>query len=132
MSKIEYNELQREELERNAYVEKCTPKQIRFTRKFKIELIKQSKKRIFYRDTFRNLWFPEYIVSSKLPERTYTRYINIVKKHWILWLISAKKWRPKKEKINLESMTPEEKITYLETKVAYLEEKHKEIYGHYP
>lgn len=132
MSKIEYSELQRTELEKNIYVEKCTTKQIRFTNDFKIELIKQSKKRTFYRDIFRNLWFPEYIVSSTVPESTYTRYINIVKKHWILWLIWAKKWRPKKEKVDLDNMTPEEKIHYLEAKVAYLEEKHKEIYWHYP
>lgn len=132
MSKIEYSESQRLELEKNIYVEKCTAKQIRFTSEFKTELIKQSKKRIFYRDIFRNLWFPEYIVSSKVPERTYKRYTEIVKKYWILWLISAKKWRPKKEKIEPENMTPEEKIIYLETKVAYLEEKHKEIYWHYP
>ncbi len=132
MSKIHYTPLQRQELEQNIYVEKCTSKQIRFTSSFKRELIEQSKQQTFYRDIFRNLWFPEYIVSSKVPERTYTRYTNIEKRHWLAWLIGAKKWRPQKEKIDIEKMTAQEKIIYLETKVAYLEELHKKVYGHYP
>ena len=40
MSKIMYTESQIKEIESNKYVEKCTTKQIRFTNKFKIEVLK--------------------------------------------------------------------------------------------
>ena len=69
MPKIIYTQKQINEIETNKYVEKCTPKQIRFTNEFKIEILKLVDKWFFYRDIFKTLWFPEYVVKLKVPER---------------------------------------------------------------
>lgn len=132
MTKIIYTESQIKEIESNKYVEKCTTKQIRFTNEFKVELMKLSDKWLFYREIFDILWFPEYVTKSKVPERTYTRYKNIKKTNWLIWLIWTKKWRPTKEKIDISKMTLEEKNIYLEVENAYLKELHKTAYWHYP
>lgn len=132
MTKIIYTESQIKEIELNKYVEKCTTKQIRFTNEFKVELLKLADKWLFYREIFDILWFPEYVIKSKTPERTYTRYKNIKKSNWLIWLIWTKKWRPLKEKIDINKMNKDEQVEYLKTKVAYLEELHKTAYWHYP
>lgn len=132
MSKITYTQSQINEIETNKYVEKCTTKQIRFTNEFKIELLKLADKWIFYREIFKILWFPEYVVNSKVPWISYTRWKNIKKSKWLIWLIWAKKWRPTKEKIDISKMSLEEQNEYFKTKVAYLEELHKTAYWNYP
>lgn len=132
MTKINYTESQIKEIEANKYVEKCTTKQIRFTNEFKVELMKLSDKWLFYREIFDILWFPEYVTKSKVPERTYTRYKNIKKTNWLIWLIWTKKWRPTKEKIDITKMTLEEQNEYFKTENAYLKELHKTAYWHYP
>jgi len=132
MSKTIYNEIQIKEIEANKYVEKCTTKQIRFTNECKIEVLKLADKWIFYREIFNKLWFPEYVVNSKIPWISYTRWKNIKKKKWLIWLIWTKKGRPSKEKIDITKMSSEEKIEYLETENAYLKELHKTAYWHYP
>jgi len=132
MTKINYTETQIKEIESNKYVEKCTTKQIRFTNEFKVKLLKLAYKWMFYREIFDILWFPEYVTKSKVPERTYTRYKNIKKTNWLIWLIWTKKWRPTKEKLDITKMTLEEKNIYLETENAYLKELHKTAYWHYP
>ena len=132
MTKIIYTESQIKEIELNKYVEKCTTKQIRFTNEFKVELLKLWDQWLFYREIFDILWFPEYITKSNIPWRTYTRYKNIKKTNWLIWLIWTKKWRPLKEKIDINKMNKDEQVEYLKTKVAYLEELHKTAYWHYP
>lgn len=132
MTHIIYTESERQEIEQNQYVEKCTLKQIRFTNEFKIEVLKMVDTWIFYREVFRMLWFPEYVVRSKVPERSYTRWKNIKQKSGLVWLIWAKKWRPVKEKKDILKMNRDEKIEYLEAENAYLKELHKIAYWHYP
>lgn len=132
MSKITYTQSEINEIETNKYVEKCTTKQIRFTNEFKIELLKLADKWIFYREIFKILWFPEYVVNSKVPWISYTRWKKIKKNKWLIWLIWTKKWRPRKEKIDISKMSLEEQNEYFKTKVAYLEELHKTAYWNYP
>lgn len=132
MTKIIYTDSQRQEIERNQYVEKCTSKQIRFTNECKIEVLKLADQWFFYRDIFKSFGFPEYVVNSKVPERSYTRWKNIKKTSGLVWLIWAKKWRPVKEKIDMTKMNKDEQVEYLKTKVAYLEELHKSAYWNYP
>jgi len=132
MSKIIYTKSQIKEIESNKYVEKCTTKQIRFTNEFKIELLKLADKWLFYREVFDKLWFPEYVTKSNVPWRTYTRYKNIKKTNWLIWLIWTKKWRPTKEKMDIKKMNKDEQIEYFKTENAYLKELHKIAYGHYP
>jgi len=132
MTKIIYTESQIKEIEANKDVEKCTTKQIRFTNECKVEVLKLADKGLFYREIFDKLWFPEYVTKSNVPWRTYTRYKNIKKINWLIWLIWTKKWRPLKEKIDINKMDKNEQVEYLKTKVAYLEKLHKTAYGHYP
>lgn len=132
MSKIIYTENEIKEIEANKYVDKCTTKQIRFTNEFKIELLKLADKWFFYREIFEALWFPEYVVKSQVPERSYTRWKNIKKTKWLVWLIWTKKWRPIKEKKDLNKMSLKEQNEYLQAEVAYLKELHKTAYWHYP
>jgi hypothetical protein len=132
MTKIIYTDSQRQEIERNQYVEKCTSKQIRFTNECKIEVLKLADQWFFYRDIFKSFDFPEYVVNSKVPERSYTRWKNIKKTSGLIWLIWSKKWRPVKEKVDMNKMNKDEQVEYLKTKVAYLEELHKSAYWNYP
>lgn len=132
MSKLEYSAVQIKEIESNKYVEKCTSKQIRFTNECKIEVLKLADTWMFHREVFHKLWFPEYVVLSKVPWISYTRWKNIRNKNGLIWLIWTKKWRPLKEKKDISKMTTIEKNVYLEAKVAYLEELHKTAYWEYP
>lgn len=118
MALIKYNEIQIEELKRNKYVKSVTNKNINFTLKCKLEVIRLSKKWMFYRDIFKKLWFPEYVVKSKVPERNYNRW----KTKNINWNIEDKKWRPKKEEIDFDNMTLEQENEYLRAKLALYEE----------
>lgn len=118
MAGIKYNVYQLQELKSNKYVKNVTQKSIIFTLECKLEVLKQSKKWIFYRDIFRKLWFPEYIVNSKIPERNFNRWNNKAK----IWNIEDKKWRPKVEKIDFDNMTKDQYIEYLESENAYLKE----------
>lgn len=132
MSEIKYSASQIKELESNKYVEKCTGKQIRFTNECKIEVLKMADKWIFYREVFHKLGFPDYVVFSKVPWISYTRWKNIRNKNGLVWLIWSKKWRPVKEKIDISKMNLEEKIEYFQTENAYLKELYKSAYWHYP
>lgn len=118
MALIKYNETQIEELKKNKYVKNATSKNINFTLECKLEVLKLSNKWIFYRDIFKKLWFPEYILNSKIPERSYNRWKTKSKN----WNIEDKKWRPKKEKVDFDNMTLEQENEYLRAKLALYEE----------
>ena len=123
MAEIKYNQDQINELKTIKYVKNVTNKNITFTTEFKYELIKLSKRWLFYKNIFKKLWFPEYIINSKIPERSYHRWNNKSKK----WLLEDKKWRPKKENIDFGNMTLEQENEYLKAKIAYYEEMMKYI-----
>jgi len=123
MAGIKYNQVQIEELKANKYIKNVTAKSITFSLECKLEVLKQSKKWLFYRDIFRELWFPEYIVNSKIPKRSFNRWNDKSK----TWSIEDKKWRPKVEKIDFDNLTKDQYIEYLETKLAYYEEMKKYI-----
>ncbi len=118
MALIKYNETQIDELKKNKYVKSVTSKNINFTLECKLEVLKLSNKWIFYRDIFNKLWFPEYILNSKIPERSYNRWKTKSKN----WNIEDKKWRPKKEKVDFDNMTLEQENEYLRAKLALYEE----------
>lgn len=118
MPLIKYNETQIEELKKNKYVKSVTSKNINYTKECKLEVLRLSNKWIFYRDIFKKLWFPEYIVKSKIPERSYNRWKTKSKN----WNIEDKKWRTKSEKIDFDNMTLEQENEYLRAKLALYEE----------
>lgn len=118
MALIKYNETQIDELKKNKYVKNATNKNINFTLECKLEVLKLSNKWMFYRDIFKKLWFPEYILNSKIPERSYNRWKTKSKN----WNIEDKKWRPKKEKVDFDNMTLEQENEYLRAKLALYEE----------
>ncbi len=57
MAWVKYNETQMKELKSNKYVKNVTNKSIIFTLKCKLEVLKYSKKWLFYKDIFKKLWF---------------------------------------------------------------------------
>jgi len=118
MAWIKYNKTQIEELIWNKYVKKISEKYITFNLECKTEFLKFSNKWLFYREIFRKLWFPEYIISSNVPKKAYYRWKTNMNK----WKIESQKWRPKKAKIDFDNMTKDEELEYLRAKVAYLEE----------
>lgn len=121
MAEIKYNEAQIEELKNNKYVKSCTNKNINFTLEFKLEVVKLSKKWMFYKEIFEKLWFPDYVVNSNIPQYCYHRWKNKI----IKWNIEDKKWRPKVNKMDFDNMTKDEELEYLRTKLAFYEEMEK-------
>lgn len=119
MAEIKYTKEQVMELLKNTYIKSCTNKNISFTKEFKIELLKQSDKWVFYKDIFKNFWFPDYIVNSEIPRNSLNRWKKNINTKWI---IEENKWRKKKENTDFQNMNSEEKVKFLEAKVAYLEE----------
>lgn len=124
MSEIKYNETQIQELLNNKYVKNVTKKSITFSLECKAETVKLAKKYMSSREIFKKLWFPEYIVNSKIPEKSLDRWKRNLNKKWV---IEEKKWRPKLEKIDFDNLTKDQYIEYLETKLAYYEEMKKYI-----
>ncbi|MDD3120612.1 MAG: hypothetical protein PHF46_04340 [Candidatus Gracilibacteria bacterium] len=118
MAGIKYTGVQMEELKKNKYVKNVTNKNITFNLECKLEVVKLSKKGMFYRDIFKKLGFPEYIIKSKIPERSYNRWKTKNKNG----NIEDKKGRPKKEKIDFNNMTLEQENEYLRAKLALYEE----------
>ena len=86
-------------------------------------LLHLNKKWLFYTEIFKKLWFPEYIINSKIPQRSFHRW-NYKNNNW---LIEDKKWRPKVEKIDFNNLTKDQYIEYLETKLEFYEEMKKYI-----
>lgn len=123
MALIKYNETQIEDLKKNKYVKSITNKNINFSLECKLEALKLSNKWIYFRDIFKKLWFPEYIINSDIPKKSIDRW----KRNKNKWELEKQKWRPRKEKIDFDNLTKDQYIEYLETKLAYYEEMKKYI-----
>lgn len=132
MSKKEYTQEQIEELILNPNVKSCTSKYITFTDEFKVRAIDLDKKWFYHRRIFKDFWFPEYIVNSKMPAQLLKNRRWRSKEKWPIWLVGNKKWRQKKETIDTSKTTKDEYIEYLEAKTLYLEEIHKKVSWYYP
>jgi len=129
MTQIKYTESQIEELKYNLNVKNCTSKHIVFTKEFKIEALELSKKYISSKEIFKQFWFPEYIIFSRVPELSINRWKRNVNKKWI---IEENKWRKKKEIIDFDKMSLKEQNEYLKTKVLFLEELNNVLKSDYP
>ena len=123
MALIKYNETQIEDLKKNKYVKSITNKNINFSLECKLEALRLSNKWIYFRDIFKKLWFPEYIINSDIPKKAIDRW----KRNKNKWELEKQKWRPRKEKIDFDNLTKDQYIEYLETKLAYYEEMKKYI-----
>ena len=132
MAEIKYNQDQINELKTIKYVKNVTNKNITFTTEFKYELIKLSKRWLFYKNIFKKLWFPEYICISDVVTRTLRNLRHNVKTKWENFLLESKKWRKKVENIDINKMTLLEQNEYLKTENAVLKEMYKLKYWKYP
>lgn len=127
--KEKYNQEQIKELKRNRYVKNCTCKHLIFTKSCKLKAIELSKQYTTPKEIFTQLWFPDYIVHSKTPSRSITRWKSVIKNTW--W-VEEKKWRRRAERIDISKMTKDEYIFYLEAKLAIAEELKKLTNWDYP
>lgn len=67
MSKKPYTPEQIQELKNNKFVKNCTEKSIQFTDECRIVVMQQVEKWIWWKEIFRNLWFPGYVINSEIP-----------------------------------------------------------------
>lgn len=132
MAGIKYNESQIEEIKSNKYVKDCTSKYITFTDEFKIKVLELDVKWIYHRKIFEDFWFPDYLINSKVVNRSLWNWRYKLKDKWLYWLINTKKWRKKKEKSDISKMNLEEQIEYFKTENAFLKEMYKLKHWKYP
>jgi len=132
MSKREYTKEQIKELLNNPYVKDCSIKYITFTDDFKVKALELDAQWIYHRQIFKDFWFPEYIVSSKIVNQSLWNWRHKLKIKWLHWLINTQKWRKKKEKTDVSKMTLKEEIEYFKIENAFLKEMYKLKHWKYP
>lgn len=132
MAGIKYNKEQIEELSRNPNVRKVTEKYIAFTDEFKVRAVELEKMYFLPKEIFKEFEFPEFIIQSNVPKNTLRNLKYKDRTKWIEAVVSSKKWRKKKDIVDFENMSQEEKIIHLEAENAYLKELHKMKFWHYP
>ena len=115
---MKYTKEQIEELKQIRYVKNVTSKSIIFTYEAKVKSLKLREKWLTSKEIFQELWFPEYVLNSKIPSQSICRWSR--KKQ--TWIIEKKRWKEKTEKIDLNNMTLEQENEYLRTKLAILED----------
>ena len=138
MSKKRYTDEQIKELKANKYVMNCTEKSIQFTDEFrKIAMELDGKE--FPRAIFKKCWFPDYIVNSIIPEKSFNRRRKSMREKWEIWLIDNRWcnwWRPRKNKIKKKSWeiieVSKEEREYMQAELAVYKELFWKNIGWYP
>ena len=138
MSKKRYTDEQIKELKANKYVMNCTEKSIQFTDEFrKIAMELDGKE--FPRAIFKKCWFPDYIVNSIIPEKSFNRRRKSMREKWEIWLIDNRWrnwWRPRKNKIKKKSWeiieVSKEEREYMQAELAVYKELFWNNIGWYP
>ena len=138
MSKKRYTDEQIKELKANKYVMNCTEKSIQFTDEFrKIAMELDGKE--FPRAIFKKCWFPDYVVNSKIPEKSFNRRRKSMREKWEIWLIDNRWcnwWKPRKNKIKKKSWETieisKEEREYMQAELAVYKELFWNNIGWYP
>ena len=138
MSKKRYTDEQIKELKANKYVMNCTEKSIQFTDEFrKIAMELDGKE--FPRAIFKKYWFPDYVVNSLIPEKSFNRRRKSMREKWEIWLIDNRWcnwWRPRKNKIKKKSWeiieVSKEEREYMQAELAVYKELFWNNIGWYP
>lgn len=138
MSKKRYTDEQIKELKANKYVMNCTEKSIQFTDEFrKIAMELDGKE--FPRAIFKKCWFPDYVVNSKIPEKSFNRRRKSMREKWEIWLIDNRWcnwWKPRKNKIKKKSWekieVSKEEREYMQAELAVYKELFWNNIGWYP
>lgn len=127
MSKKMYTDEQVRELKENKYIRNCSNIYLSFTNEAKVKAIALWNSGLNSNEVFRALELPEYIIKSKIPTKSMVRWRRIVLEKWINVLSLSQKWWKKGAKTNkcdtdIKKLTKDQRINYLETKIAYLEQ----------
>ena len=138
MSKKRYTDEQIKELKANKYVMNCTEKSIQFTDEFRKIAMKLDGKE-FPRAIFKKCWFPDYIVNSIIPEKSFNRRRKSMREKWEIWLIDNRWrnwWKPRKNKIKKKSWETieisKEEWEYMQAELAVYKELFWNNIGWYP
>ncbi len=127
MTKMKYSKKQLEKLSKNIHIKSCTQRYITYTDDFKIKAIKLYNDWLYPKRIFRDFGFPDFVVETEAPKWALKRWRKKIKEWWFTNLVSSKKWRKKKDNLDISKMNKDEYIEYLEAKVAYQNELHKKI-----
>ena len=138
MSKKRYTDEQIKELKANKYVMNCTEKSIQFTDEFrKIAMELDGKE--FPRAIFKKCWFPDYVVNSIIPEKSFNRRRKSMREKWEIWLIDNRWcnwWKTRKNKIKKKSWETieisKEEWEYMQAELAVYKELFWNNIGWYP
>jgi hypothetical protein len=87
---------------------------------------------IYHRQIFKDFWFPDYIVTSKIVSNSLWNWRHKFKNKWLYWLVWSKKGRKKWEKKDISKMNKDEQIEYFKTENAFLKEMYKLKHWNYP
>ena len=138
MSKKRYTDEQIKELKANKYVMNCTEKSIQFTDEFK-KIAMELDGKEFPRAIFKKCWFPDYVVNSKIPEKSFNRRRKSMREKWEIWLIDNRWrnwWKPRKNKIKKKSWETieisKEEWEYMQAELAVYKELFWNNIGWYP
>jgi hypothetical protein len=93
----------------------------------------------FPRVIFKKCWFPDYIVNSIIPEKSFNRRRKSMREKWEIWLIDNRWcnwWRPRKNKIKKKSWeiieVSKEEREYMQAELAVYKELFWNNIGWYP
>ncbi|HCC83544.1 TPA: hypothetical protein DEP96_01710 [Candidatus Uhrbacteria bacterium] len=120
MSKRIFSEKQIEELLQNPNVTRCSDKSITYHKNFKIEAVRQYEKEgLSVCEVFKKAGFNLDIVGRETPERRIGAWRKIFREHGADGLSKEARGGPGRRH-SIKHLNDEEKIRYLETKIAYL------------
>ena len=88
---MKYTKEQIEELKQIRYVKNVTSKSIIFTYEAKVKSLKLREKWLTSKEIFQELWFPEYVLNSKIPSQSICRW----SRNKQTWIIEKKRWKEK-------------------------------------
>jgi transposase-like protein len=123
MIKSKFTEEQIRELRSNKYVVRCSDKNITYSKDFKILAVRQYIDGKSSSQIFREAGFNLYALGIDVPKCSLKRWRKTFKMQGLDGLQTDRRGGKRINKPTMEGLTAEQRIEYLEAKVAYLKEE---------